>query len=146
MSIDTVSVLVVDDNLGFLQVVRTIFEKGTPHFAVHTAESGSEALAFLERRAPYTDAPRPAFVVLDFHLPDMNAPAVLARIAASEELRRIPVLVLSQAVWDEDEAAARAAGARRFVAKPSRVQSLRDTVVDFWEEYAHGSNDPTDRG
>ncbi|HZP42524.1 MAG TPA: response regulator [Candidatus Binatia bacterium] len=144
MKPDSVPVLVVDDNLGFLRVVQAILEKATPAFSVHTVESGTEALAFLERQPPFADAPRPAFIVLDFHLPDMNAPSVLGRIGAKDDLREIPVLVLSQAAWEEDEAAARAAGARQFKVKPSRVQALRDAVVSFWKEHAHGRIDPTD--
>jgi CheY-like chemotaxis protein len=141
---DAVPVLVVDDNLGFLRVVQAILEKATPPFSVHTVESGTEALAFLERRPPFDRAPRPAFIVLDFHLPDMDAPSVLDRIGARAELREIPVLVLSQAAWEEDEAAARRAGARQFGVKPSRVAALRDAVVTFWKEHAHGGEDPTD--
>lgn len=141
---DKVPVLVVDDNLGFLRVVQTILEKATPSFAVHTVESGTEALAFLERRAPYAEAPRPAFIVLDFHLPDMNAPAILTELANRTDLRDIPVMVLSQAAWEEDESAARAAGAITFGVKPSKVQALRDEVIRFWKEHAHGSAPSTD--
>ena len=137
------TVLVVDDNEDFLRVARAILGDA---FTVHTVESGAEALAFLERRHPFDDAPRPAFVVLDFHLPDMNAPAVLDRIGADDDLRAIPVLVLSQADWEEDRAAARAAGARQFRVKPSRVQALRDAVLAFWREHAHAGVGPADRG
>jgi CheY-like chemotaxis protein len=137
------TVLVVDDNEDFLRVARAILGDA---FTVHTVESGAEALAFLERRHPFDGAPRPAFVVLDFHLPDMNAPAVLDRIGADDDLRAIPVLVLSQADWEEDRAAARAAGARQFRVKPSRVQALRDAVLAFWREHAHAGVGPADRG
>jgi CheY-like chemotaxis protein len=122
--------------------VQAILEKATPRFSVHAVESGTEALAFLERKPPFADAPRPAFIVLDFHLPDMNAPSILDRIGARDDLREIPVLVLSQAAWEEDEAAAKAAGARQFWVKPSRVQALREAVVSFWKEHAHGRIDP----
>jgi CheY-like chemotaxis protein len=138
-----VAVLVVDDNEGFLRAARAVLEDA---FAVHTVESGADALAFLERRPPFGGAPRPAFVVLDFHLPDMNAPAVLDRIGADDDLRAIPVLVLSQADWEEDRAAARAAGARQFRVKPSRVQALRDAVLAFWREHADAGVCPVDRG
>ncbi len=141
-----VPVLVVDDNVGFLRVLRTVLESGSPGFAVHTVQSGEDAVAFLERRAPFTGAPRPAFVVLDFHLPDIDAPAVLNRLEADRELRTIPVLVLSQADWEEDEAAARAAGAAQFRIKPSRVRPLREAVVTFWKEHVDGGIGPTDRG
>ena len=87
-----------------------------------------------------------AFVVLDFRLPDMNAPAVLAHLAADGGLRAIPVLVLSQADWEEDAAAARDAGARAFQVKPSRVHALRDAVVSFWEEHGHAGPGAAGRG
>ena len=139
----SVTVLVVDDNPGFLRVARAILEDA---FSVHTVENGEEALAFLERRAPFADAPRPAFVVLDFHLPDMNAPAVLARLGADAALRALPVLVLSQADWEEDEQAARAAGARQFCVKPSRVHALREAIVTFWRDHAGAGPGALDRG
>jgi chemotaxis family two-component system response regulator Rcp1 len=143
MTVAAVDVLVVDDNAGFLRVVRSILKSA---FTVHTVENGADALAFLERRPPFVDAPRPAFVVLDFHLPDMSAPAVLARLGDDATLRAIPVLVLSQADWDEDEAAARAAGARAFRVKPSRVDALREAVVQFWKEHGDAGADPAGRG
>ncbi len=142
----TVPVLVVDDNPGFLRVVRSVFSQGASPFTLHTVETGREALAFLERRPPFGDAPRPAFVVLDFRLPDMNAPAVLERLAAHDNLRDIPVLVLSQAGWEHDAAAAAAAGATVFRVKPSGVRALQDLVVGFWKEHAHGGVDSADRG
>jgi DNA-binding response OmpR family regulator len=143
MAATGVTVLLVDDNQGFLRAARAVLQDA---FAVHTVESGSEALAFLERRPPFGGAPRPAFVVLDFHLPDMNAPAVLQRLRIDDDLRTIPVLVLSQADWEEDEAAARAAGARQFRVKPSRVRALRDAIVAFWREHADAGVGPADRG
>jgi len=139
----TVTVLVVDDNQGFLRAARAVLRE---IFAVHTVENGSDALAFLERRPPFDAAPRPAFVVLDFHLPDMKAPAVLQRLGADAELRSIPVLVMSQADWEEDAVAARAAGARQFRVKPSRVKALREAIVTFWREHARGGAHPADRG
>jgi len=136
-------ILVVDDNQGFLRAARAILADS---FTVHTVENGAAALAFLERRPPFAEAPRPAFVVLDFHLPDMDAPVVLRRLGDDAALRLIPVLVLSQADWEEDQAAARAAGACRFRVKPSRVLLLRETVLDFWKTYADGRVDSAHRG
>jgi CheY-like chemotaxis protein len=138
-----VAVLVVDDSQGFLRAARTILEDP---FVVHTVENGSDARAFLERRPPFAEAPRPAFVVLDFRLPDMNAPAILQRLAGDGLLRTIPVLVLSQADWEEDQAAARSAGARQFRVKPSRVVALRDVVLDFWTEHCQAGGSRSDTG
>jgi CheY-like chemotaxis protein len=146
-NLGAVPVLVVDDNPDFLRVARAVLEERDVPFEVHTVQTGAAALAFLERRAPFAGAPRPRFVVLDFHLPDMDAPAVLRALGACPELRDIPVLVLSQADWTEDERAVRAAGARQFLVKPSRVRPLGAIMLEFWqEECAHGSENPDRRG
>jgi CheY-like chemotaxis protein len=128
-------VLVVDDNTGFLRVARAVLESAA--FAVHTVKTGKDALAFLERRPPFDTVPRPSFVVLDFHLPDMKAPAVLQWLIGRDDLRRIPVLVMSQADLTE-AAAARAAGATAFRVKPSRVHQLREAMLGFWEAQTRG--------
>jgi len=138
-------VLVVDDNPGFLRVARAVLESLTPPFLVHTVQSGRGALAFLRREPPFTEAPTPAFVVLDLRLPDVDGPTVLRRIGEHETLRAIPVLVVSQAKWAEDEVAVREAGALDFRVKPSRVDDLRDVFLDFWEGHVRDHHDSCDR-
>ena len=74
---------------------------------------------------------RPGFVVLDFNLPDLNAPAALA----DPLLRALPVLVLTQIPGPADERAVLAAGARAYHGKPSRAAALRELLVDFWRTH-----------
>ena len=133
----TIPVLVVDDDESFLRVASSVLTDGQAPtaFAVSTVRTGAEAVAFLERLPPFADAPRPAFVILDLRLPDMDAPAVLARLAADGALRDLPVLVVSQASWEEDEVALREVGATEFHTKPSRVTALREIVTDFWRHH-----------
>src|SRR6266516_4468649 len=118
-----VSVLVVDDNQGFLRAARAVLAEA---FAVHTVENGTDALAFLGRQPPFADAPRPAFIVLDFHLPDMDAPAVLRQLGADAELATIPVLVMSLAEWEEDPAATHSAGAPRSRVRSTALFGIRE--------------------
>lgn len=129
-------VLLVDDSPEFLGVARQLLEGLRPHVAVHTVTSGTDALAFLTRRAPHDEAPRPIFVVLDFRLPDMNAPEVLERLRSEPSLADLPILVLSQAGWPEDARRALAAGASAFVVKPSRASALRRVLHEFWSRHA----------
>ncbi len=132
-------VLVVDDNADFLHVARALLGDAFPTSSVHTVSSGLEALAFLEHATGVAESPRPDFVLLDYHLPDFNAPEVLRRLRADPQLQSLPVLVLSQAAWEQDEAAARAAGAQQFSLKPSRVAELRRVIGNFYKEYVHGA-------
>ena len=131
--------LIVDDNAGFLRVVQRLLAEDPGGFDVHTAETGDEALSFLERRAPFVDAPRPAFAVLDFHLPDMDAPEIVAHIRQRADISSLPLMVISQASWPEDEVAAIQAGCDRFSVKPSDIDELHGMIVRFWRDVAsHG--------
>jgi len=136
------TVLIVDDNVAFLRVVRALLEEGDPPFTVYEVETGEAALAFMAGERGIPAAWRPAFMVLDFHLPDMDAPEVLARMRRRAGMRDIPVLVLSQAEWAEDEAAAAAAGSRRFRTKPSELEDLHALIVQFWRDLTGPSESP----
>jgi len=123
------SVLVVDDNAEFVEAVRAIFNTPEAIAIVHTAGTGNEALDLLRT------GPHPSLIVLDYHLPDIDAPTVLEHIRASSQWRTIPVLVLSQADWEADRAAVMAAGAQEFRVKPSRMRVLRDVLIDVWRKH-----------
>jgi two-component system chemotaxis response regulator CheY len=120
------TVLVVDDNAEFLHAVRAVLVDARVGLTVEVAATGHEAIEKLRR------GPRPAFVVLDYHLPDLDAPEVLRRMGAVESLRSLPVLVLSQADWERDRRRALEAGAWAFRVKPSRVRQLREVLLELW--------------
>jgi two-component system chemotaxis response regulator CheY len=130
-------VLVVDDNLEFAEVARELIERLGPDLEVDIAETGHEALALLTRVAP------PLFIVLDFRLPDIEAPDVLTQVRRTPGLEGVPVLVVSQSDWIADRDKAIAMGAQAFRIKPSLVGPLGDVFTEFWNEHVHtqGSTD-----
>ena len=137
---DAVPILVVDDDANFCAAVARVLA-ATP-FRPFAVRSGVDALRFLATAPPFDDAPRPAFVVLDFNLPDLGAPAVLADMRAHPLHRAIPVLVLSQIPGPADADAALQAGAQTYQAKPSRAAALRDLLLDFWRTHGPSDGDP----
>ena len=137
---DEVPILVVDDDANFCSAVSRAL--ANEPFRPFSARSAAEALRFLARAEPFYDAPRPAFVVLDFNLPDLNAPAVLADLRADPLSRAIPVLVLTQIPGPSDEQAVLQAGAQAYQAKPSRAAALRELLLDFWRTHAGRHGDP----
>lgn len=137
---DGIVVLVVDDDAGFRDAARRVLA-ATP-FRPIAAGSGAEALRYLMSDAPRGDAPRPAFVLLDFNLPDTKAPAVIAALRADARTRALPVLVVSQIPGTADATAALDAGAQEYHAKPSRAARLRELLHDFWREHGPPDGDP----
>jgi len=130
---DAVPILVVDDDPNFCTAVERALA-ATP-LRPFTVRSGGDALRFLARATPFADAPEPAFVVLDFNLPDVDAPGVLAGLRADPRHRARPVLVVSQIPGRADEEAALRAGAQTYHAKPSRAAALRELILEFWRTH-----------
>jgi len=127
--------LVVDDNASFLELLGEILVSADARLAPHMVRTGTEAFAFLEHAPPFEHAPRPAFVILDFDLPDLDAVAVLRWLRSRQAFRTVPVLVVSQADWQEEQRAAWDAGATGFLVKPFAISALRDAVLRFWWEH-----------
>lgn len=108
--------LLVDDSESALALLRSVLAQ---HYVLSTAMNGIEALAQMRRG-------RPAAVLLDLSMPEMDGEEVLARMVADPELAGVPVVVVSSE-RERGEACLRL-GAAAFVHKPYRRDELMVTV------------------
>ncbi|WP_225335781.1 response regulator [Halomicrobium urmianum] len=86
-------VLLVEDNPGDVRLTREMLQNGELEPAIHAVSDGPEALAFLQQRGEYADAPRPDLILLDLHLSRMDGDEVLEMMA--DDVRDIPVVAVS---------------------------------------------------
>jgi CheY-like chemotaxis protein len=95
---------------------------------VNVVNDGDDALAYLRRQQPFTNATRPDVMLLDLNMPRMSGHEVLREVKADESLRSIPVVILttSQAPSDVRESYTRHANA--YVTKPINLDDLMDVV------------------
>lgn len=105
--------------------------------AIHAVSDGDAALAFLEGRDEYADAPAPCLVVLRLELPEPgpNGLDVLERTAEQTELARIPVVATADAPDDDLVTEAYVRGANAVLPTPSDPAALTETmerVAEFW--------------
>lgn len=106
---------------------------------MRTVPDGEELLDYLLGRGSHEGAPRPHLVVLDLKMPKKSGLEVLAEMQGREELRDIPVVVLSSSDRPEDVAASYASGANSYVTKPASLSGLREGVGElarYWMEIA----------
>ena len=113
-----VDVLLVEDDPGDVVLIREAFEFNKVRNALHTVSDGVEALDFLHRRGPYAGAPRPDLVLLDLNLPRKDGREVLEEIKADDDLRTIPVVVLTTSEAEEDILRSYDLHANAYVTKP----------------------------
>lgn len=105
---------------------------------VFHCEDGDEALDYLYRRGAYSDArkaPRPALILLDLNLPGVDGREVLAEIKADEDLKVIPVVILTTSSDERDVAGCYKAGANSYVQKSIEFDILLKAIKqikDYW--------------
>ncbi len=87
------------------------------------------------RKGSYGEAPRPALILLDLNLPKKGGREVLAEIKNDPELRRIPVVVFSTSVSEDDVLMAYNLHANCYIPKPTDMSQLIAVIrciEEFW--------------
>lgn len=135
MSSRPAEILLVEDSPGDVRLmVEALKESKVPNI-LHIARDGMEALAFLRREGKYADAPRPDLILLDLDLPRKNGLKVLAEVKADENLRRIPVLVLTISESEEEILKAYDLHANCYITKPIDLEqfiTVMKSIGEFW--------------
>ena len=113
-----IEVLLVEDDPGDVLLIREAFAFNKVHNNLNVVNDGEQALAYLRREGEYTDAPRPDLILLDLNLPRRDGREVLAEVKADDNLRTIPVIVLTTSQADEDVLKSYQLHANAYVTKP----------------------------
>ena len=128
-------ILLVEDNPADVRLIAETFKDFRSKNNVSLVKDGPEAMRFLRREGSFSDAPRPDIIILDLNLPRKNGFEVLEEIKQNEELRSIPVVVLSTSDSEKDIAKAYGLQAACFITKPVGLDDFIRTVKQiesFW--------------
>jgi CheY-like chemotaxis protein len=130
-----IEVLLVEDSSGDAELMVEALGESSLPIRVTVVEDGEEAVCFLRRQGPHQDAPRPDLILLDLHLPRKNGHEVLTDIRQDENLRLIPVVMMTS--FDSEDAISEAyeRHVNCCVRKPSNLDQFAQAVkkiVSFW--------------
>jgi len=130
-----IEILLVDDDPGDTLITTEALQHSKVTNNLHSVANGEEALAYLRREGPYADAARPDLVLLDLNLPRRDGREVLAEVKADDDLRRIPVVVLTTSQAEEDIVRSYDLHANAYVTKPvdfDRFVEVVRSIDDFY--------------
>lgn len=130
-----IDILLVEDDEGDILLTKKALSDGKIYNSLHVAKNGVEALAFLRREGEHADAPRPDMVLLDLNMPRMDGRETLANIKQDENLRSIPVVVLTTSDADQDILKSYDLQASCYITKPVDLPQFTKVVgaiKDFW--------------
>ena len=131
----TVDILLVEDNEGDDRLTREALAEYRFRNNLSVVRDGAEAMAFLRREGSYARAPRPDLILLDLNLPRKDGREVLAEIKTDVQLKRIPVVVLTTSMAEEDILKAYNLHANCYVTKPvdfDQFLKVVQAIEEFW--------------
>ena len=123
-----IDVLLVEDDPGDVLMTREAFEDNKVANRLAVVSDGVSAMEYLRKEGPYADAPTPDLVLLDLNLPRMDGREVLQALKEDDDLRRIPVVVLTTSESEEDVLRSYALHANAYVTKPVDFDRFIDVV------------------
>lgn len=132
---ELIDILLVEDNPGDVRLAQEVFKEAKVKNDLHVVNDGVEALAFLRREGRYKDMKKPDIILLDLNLPKKTGHEVLAEIKSDDNLKRIPVVILTVSKDEEDVIKSYNLYANCFITKPvdlNQFLNVVKSIEDFW--------------
>ncbi|MGW4502109.1 response regulator [Micromonospora sp. NPDC004336] len=123
-----VRILVVDDDPGDVLMIEEALADSDVDKVIDVVSDGQEAMEFLRREGRHTEARRPDVILLDLNMPRMDGRQVLGAVKGDEDLRTIPIVVLTTSNADTDIVGSYTLQANAYVTKPIDLDDFNDVV------------------
>ena len=130
-----IQILLVEDNPGDVRLTQEALKEAKVRNTLHVAIDGEEALAVLKREGKHRNAVRPDVILLDLNLPKKSGLEVLKEVKADDDLKRIPIVVVTTSSAEQDIVKSYNLHANCYVTKPVDLAQFLDVVKsieDFW--------------
>jgi CheY-like chemotaxis protein len=131
---EPILIMLVEDNIDHAElVIRTMEEHRIANRVRHFLD-GQSALDYLLRRGDFANpatSPRPHLILLDLRLPRVDGIDVLKTIKESDELKSIPVVVLTTSEAEKDVARAYYNHANSYLVKPVGFEEFKKMMDDL---------------
>jgi two-component system response regulator len=126
-----ISILIADDDPDDRMMIEEAFTENRIANKIDFVEDGEQLMAYLKREGPYTelkDSPYPGIVLLDLNMPKKDGREAFREMKDDPALCRIPVIVLTTSIAEEDIVRTYGLGVSSFITKPVSFEGLVDAV------------------
>ncbi len=130
--INSLSILLVEDNSADAHLIKEFLKEINIETVLNVVHDGKEAMEFLYKHYKYNN---PNFVILDLNLPKMSGREVLKEIKNDDDLKRIPVMILTTSTAEEDIRECYNNYANCYITKPldfDEFANAMESIKTFW--------------
>lgn len=131
------TILLAEDSLADAELATDALREANLANPIVHVEDGVETLDYLLRRGRFADREPglPAVLLLDIKMPRLDGLEVLRTIRSEEQLKKLPVVILSSSREETDLVRSWDLGVNAYVVKPMDVHQFFDavkTLGTFW--------------
>jgi two-component system, chemotaxis family, response regulator Rcp1 len=133
--VQPIEILLVEDNPADVRLTTEALKEEKIYNNLHVVIDGVEALSFLRREGKYAKAVRPDLILLDLNLPKKDGREVLKEIKTDDNLKAIPVVVLTVSKSEEDILKTYDLHANCYITKPvdlDQFMKVIRSIQEFW--------------
>lgn len=130
-----IEILLAEDSPGDVRLTQEAFKRGRVLNNMNIVSDGEDAMAFLHQEGKYANTPRPDIILLDLNMPRKDGREVLAEIKADNNLKYIPVVILTTSKSEEDVLRSYSNHANCYITKPINIDEffkIVNSIEDFW--------------
>ncbi len=130
-----IEILLVEDNPGDARLAQEALKDAKVNNNIYHVEDGVQAMDFLYQKAEFSNMPRPDVILLDLNLPKKDGRQVLTDIKTDDDLKRIPVVVLTISEDEEDILESYSHHVNCYITKPidlDQFLKVIKSIEDFW--------------
>ncbi len=133
--VDVVEILLVEDNPGDVDLAKDALESSKVRNTLNIVNDGQEAIDYLYKKGKFTKASRPDLILLDLNLPKLDGREVLKIIKSDDNLKAIPVVVLTTSQAESDILKSYNLHANCYITKPIDFEQFMvvvQSIENFW--------------
>ena len=130
-----VEILLVEDNPGDVRLTKEALLESKIYNNLSVVKDGAGAMAYLHAEDYYVDRMLPDLILLDLNLPKKDGREVLAEIKQDDDLKRIPVVILTTSKAEADILKTYDLHANCYITKPVDLDQFITVVraiENFW--------------
>lgn len=131
----SIQILLVEDNEGDIVLIKKAFSDARLANKINVCRDGQEGHEFLKKEGKFSDAPTPDLILLDINMPKVTGLELLEIIKQDEQLKVIPVIMLTTSSSEEDILKSYRLHVSSFVQKPVEFVEFLDAIQqiqDYW--------------
>lgn len=129
-------ILLVEDDLADQKLVKTSLRSEKLANDLYIVQNGEEGLDFLHRRGNYSNGtPQPDLILLDLNMPGMGGKEFLRQVKQDEEVKQIPVVILTTSDAERDIIDSYKLQASGYVHKPVTLEEFKEgmkKLKEYW--------------